>query len=204
MVDREAGDDLAKIAVVVNDLRHRHAVLEERAAVLAGARFDLPVVERLVRGRSTQGVAELIEEQRKPRRQLDLRGARGVSRGDAQARAREDLSAMLLQEITKHERDTLGFGAANARSAACLRLARLDGLAPTCRVCGRIGRRTFCRERQGCFGRAGRRHRALASVRMRAREDRAPRIDGHHLARIRRRMSFLRAEGCLLHWAEMG
>jgi hypothetical protein len=64
--------------------------------MLARARFELPVVEGLMRGRPTQGLAELVEEQRKARRQLDFRCARSVPRGDTQARTREDLSAVLI------------------------------------------------------------------------------------------------------------
>ena len=55
LFDSEVGDDLAKVAVVVDDLRDGHAVLEERAAVLTGARFDFSMVERLVRGRRAIG-----------------------------------------------------------------------------------------------------------------------------------------------------
>ncbi len=47
-IDGQARDHLAKVAVVVDDLRHGHSVREELTPVLARAFGDLPMIARLV------------------------------------------------------------------------------------------------------------------------------------------------------------
>ncbi len=98
--DGEPGDDLAEIAVVVDDLPDREPVLEEVLPVTIRADLELVVIGDLVQGGLPERVAELIEEERQALRELELR--RCAPRDDQRPRLREDLVAICGNELTQH------------------------------------------------------------------------------------------------------
>ena len=108
LVYGKARDDLAEIAVVVDDLRDRQALPKEVVAVSRRASFDLDVIFELARCRLAKRLAKLIEEDREAVHELHVRGRRGVPLDDAQARSSEDLFAIRVEEIAQQHAWLLG------------------------------------------------------------------------------------------------
>jgi hypothetical protein len=74
----------------VDDLADAEPHAQQVAAMLARAPGDLRVVDSIGRRRKTKRVAELIEEDGDPRRELDLARRRRGPRSYARPRALED------------------------------------------------------------------------------------------------------------------
>jgi hypothetical protein len=98
----KARDHLAKVAVVVDNLCDGQPPLEEIGTVLTRAELDFFVVDGAVRRCPPQRFAKLIQEHRKPLRQLYVRRRRRVSSRDAGARAGENLFPVRRNELAQH------------------------------------------------------------------------------------------------------
>lgn len=90
LFDREPRDHLAEVPIIVDDLGDGQAPFEEIVAMLVGALPHLLVVEHLVDVGSAKGLAELIQENGKPLRELDFRRDGAISRRNPCPSARED------------------------------------------------------------------------------------------------------------------
>ncbi|HTB78950.1 MAG TPA: hypothetical protein VK762_37160 [Polyangiaceae bacterium] len=98
----EAGDDLAEVTVGIDDARYRQTFVKKMVTMLAGAVLDLCVVNDLVQLCLAEGVAELIEENRKPMREFRFLREWGASQGDPRSGLREDLPPIRCKELAEH------------------------------------------------------------------------------------------------------
>ena len=97
------------------------APVEDRARAPArgGHPFTNAGEYRFARRRSAQGLADLVEEYRQSVRAVCFGGQRPGSRGEPQSRQREDLLAMIGNEVAKHE-STAHLGSRDTRHVVAI------------------------------------------------------------------------------------
>ncbi len=115
---------LADVPVPVNDLRHGESHLQHVAAVQPRGPPDCPDRVRR-RTHESQGLHELLEEQRNAVPQFLFGRLRRHSRGDLRARTRDQVGAVRADELMKHRAHNLrtlprdGIGDRRARRSIC-------------------------------------------------------------------------------------
>jgi hypothetical protein len=102
LVNGEAGDDLAEITVGIDDARHRQTFVKEVVTVPAGAVVDFRVVNHLVQLCLAEGLAELIQEDRKAMRKFRILCEWGASQSHTLSGLSKNHLPIRCKEIAEH------------------------------------------------------------------------------------------------------